>query len=52
MMGFMNPIFRPVDNDISVEIRSNIEVPKENFNIPENLPKEYEKIFSSITDSS
>lgn len=48
----MNPIFRPVDNDIPVETRNNIEVTKENFNIPEDLPKEYDKIFSSITDSS
>lgn len=48
----MNPIFKPVDYDIPVEIRRNIEVPKENFNSPENLPKEYEKIFSSITDLS
>ncbi|CAD8164283.1 unnamed protein product [Paramecium octaurelia] len=52
MKGFMNPIFQPVDNDIPVEERRTFQKTISNFSQKKELPKEYERIFSSITDSS
>ncbi|CAD8159721.1 unnamed protein product [Paramecium pentaurelia] len=52
MKGFMNPIFHPVDDEITVEERRTFQMPLSNFNQNIELPKEYERIFSSITDSS
>lgn len=51
MKGFINPIFQPVDNDIPVEERRTFQIPITTFNQNKELPKEYEQIFSSITDS-
>ncbi|CAD8155878.1 unnamed protein product [Paramecium pentaurelia] len=52
MKGFMNPIFQPVDNDMLVEERRTFQIPISDFKQNKELPKEYERIFSSITDSS
>ncbi|CAD8163171.1 unnamed protein product [Paramecium octaurelia] len=52
MKGFMNPIFHPVDDEIVVEERRTFQIPLQNFGSNIELPKEYERIFSSITDSS
>ncbi|CAK82592.1 unnamed protein product (macronuclear) [Paramecium tetraurelia] len=52
MKGFMNPIFHHVDDEIEVEERRTFQIPLQNFSSNIELPKEYERIFSSITDSS
>ncbi|CAD8077980.1 unnamed protein product [Paramecium sonneborni] len=52
MKGFMNPIFQPVDNNIIVEERRTFQMPLPNIHQGVEVPQEYERIFSSITDSS
>ncbi|CAD8077257.1 unnamed protein product [Paramecium sonneborni] len=52
MNGFMNPIFQPVDNNIVVKERRTFQISKPNFNQCLELPKEYERIFSSMSDTS